>query len=151
MKYSLCIRGLSKIAFCKFGLGVQNEAVQRLRVMSREHLGRSKHPLPTHKRQLYVWTSPDGQYQNQTDYILCSWRWRSSMSEWVSDSHSVVSDSLRPHGLQHTRHLCPWNSPSKNTGVGCHFLLQKLYTVSKHKTGSWLWLRSWIPYSKIQT
>ena len=29
--------------------------------------------------------------------------------------------------------------------------MEKLYTVSKHKTGSWLWLRSWIPYSKIQT
>ena len=31
-----------------------------------------------HKRRLYTWTSPDGQYQNQTDYILCSQRWRSS-------------------------------------------------------------------------
>ena len=37
---------------------------------------------------------------------------------------SVVSDSVRPHGLQHTRLLCPWDSPGKNTGVGCHFLLQ---------------------------
>ena len=34
-----------------------------------------------------------------------------------------MSDSLRPHGLQPTRLLCPWNSPGKNTGVGCHFLL----------------------------
>ena len=32
-----------------------------------------------HKRQLYTWASPDGQYQNQTYYILCSWRWRSSI------------------------------------------------------------------------
>ena len=32
-----------------------------------------------HKRQLYTWTSPDGQYQNQTDYIPCSSRWRSSI------------------------------------------------------------------------
>ena len=39
-------------------------------------------------------------------------------------SHSVLSDSLRPHGLQPTRLLCPWNFPGKNTGVGCHFLLQ---------------------------
>ena len=31
-----------------------------------------------HKRRLYTWTSPDGQYQNQIDYILCSQRWRSS-------------------------------------------------------------------------
>ena len=32
-----------------------------------------------HKRRLYTWTSPDGQYQNQTDNILCSQRWRSSI------------------------------------------------------------------------
>ena len=32
-----------------------------------------------HKRRLYTWTSPDGQYQNQIDYILFSQRWRSSI------------------------------------------------------------------------
>jgi len=32
-----------------------------------------------HKRQLHTWTSPDGQYLNQTDYIICSQRWRSSI------------------------------------------------------------------------
>ena len=32
-----------------------------------------------HKRRLYTWTSPDGQHQYQTDYILCSQRWRSSI------------------------------------------------------------------------
>ena len=37
---------------------------------------------------------------------------------------SVVSDSVRPHGLQPTRLLRPWDSPGKNTGVSCHFLLQ---------------------------
>ena len=37
---------------------------------------------------------------------------------------SVVSDSLWPHGLWLTRLLCPWNFSGKNTGVGCHFLLQ---------------------------
>ena len=36
----------------------------------------------------------------------------------------VVSHSLRPRGLQPTRLLRPWDSPGKNTGVGCHFLLQ---------------------------
>ena len=39
-------------------------------------------------------------------------------------SHSVVSSSLWPHGLQPTRLLCLWDFPGKNTGVGCHFLLQ---------------------------
>jgi len=36
---------------------------------------------------------------------------------------SVVSDSVRPHGLQPTRPLCPWDFPGKSTGVGCHCLL----------------------------
>jgi len=42
-------------------------------------------------------------------------------------SLSVVSDSLRPHGLWFTRLLCPWNFPSKNTGVDCHFLFQGIF------------------------
>ena len=37
---------------------------------------------------------------------------------------SVVSDSVRPHRWQPTRLPCPWDSPGKNTGVGCHLLLQ---------------------------
>ena len=36
----------------------------------------------------------------------------------------IHSDSLQPHRLQPTKLLCPWDSPGKNTGVGCHFLLQ---------------------------
>ena len=35
-----------------------------------------------------------------------------------------MSDSVRPHRQQLIRLLCPWDSPSNNTGVGCHFLLQ---------------------------
>src|SRR5574341_74013 len=35
-----------------------------------------------------------------------------------------MSDSVRPYGLQPTRLPRPWDSPGKNTGVGCHFLLQ---------------------------
>ena len=40
----------------------------------------------------------------------------------VCVSHSVVPNSLQLHDLKPTRLLCPWNSPGKNTGVGCHFL-----------------------------
>ena len=35
-----------------------------------------------------------------------------------------MSDSVRPHRWQPTRFSCPWDSPGKNTGVGCHFLFQ---------------------------
>ena len=40
---------------------------------------------------------------------------------------SVVSDALRPQGLQPARLLCPWDFPGNNTGVGCHFLLQGIF------------------------
>ena len=43
----------------------------------------------------------------------------------VGVSYSVVSNSLRSHGLKTARLLCPWNSLGKNARVGCHFLLQR--------------------------
>ena len=88
----------------KFGLGVQNEAVQRLiRVLPREHTGHSKHPLPT--------------TQEKTIHMDIT-RWPTLKSHWLY--------SLQPK-------------------------MEKLYSVSKNKTGSWLWLRSWTPYCQIQT
>ena len=54
--------------------------------------------------QLFLWSN---------SHIHHKWRW----------SRSVVSNSLRLHGLSPTRLLQPWNFPGKNTGVGCHFLL----------------------------
>ena len=64
----------------KFGLGVQNEAGQRLTEFCQENtMVLSNTLFQQHKRRLYTWTSPDGQYQNQIDYILCSQRWRSSI------------------------------------------------------------------------
>ena len=38
-----------------------------------------------------------------------------------------MPDSARPHRPQSTRLLCPWDSPGRNTGVGCHFLLQCMH------------------------
>ena len=45
-------------------------------------------------------------------------------SEKWKGSHSVVSDSSWPHGLQPIRLLRPWDFPGKSTGVGCHCLLR---------------------------
>ena len=88
----------------KFGLGVQNEAEQRLiRVFPRECTGHSKHPLPTPQEKTI--------HQDIT-------RWATPKSDWLY--------SLQPK-------------------------MEKLYTVNKNKTGSWLCLRSWSPYSQIQT
>ena len=52
-----------------------------------------------------------------------------------SVSHAVVCDSLRPRGLQPPRLLCPWNPPGKNTGVGCHFLLQGIFPTQGSNPG----------------
>ena len=45
----------------------------------------------------------------------------------------MVSDSVRPHRRQPTRLPCPWDSPGKNTGVGCHFLLQCMKVKSERE------------------
>ena len=64
----------------KFGLGVENEAGQRLIDFCQENtLVIANTLFQQHKRRLYTWTSPDGQYRNQIDYILCSQRRRSSI------------------------------------------------------------------------
>ena len=58
----------------------------------------------------YKWFAPD---QELFLIILCAC--------------SVVSDSLQPYGLLPVRVLHPWDFSSKNTGVGCHFLLQRIF------------------------
>ena len=64
----------------KFGLGVPNEAGQRLTKFCQENaLVIANTLFQQHKKRLYTWTSPDGQHWNQIDYILCSQIWRSSI------------------------------------------------------------------------
>ena len=64
----------------KFGLGVQNEAGQRLTEFCQENaLVIANTLFQQHKRRLYTWILPEGQHQNQTDYILCSQRWSGSI------------------------------------------------------------------------
>ena len=59
----------------KFGFGMQNEAGQRLIAFCQENaLVIANTLFQQHKRRLYTWTSPDGQHQNQIDYVLCSQR-----------------------------------------------------------------------------
>ena len=57
----------------KFGLGIQNEAGRRLIAFCQENaLVIANTLFQQYKRTLYMWISPDGQHQNQTDYIFCS-------------------------------------------------------------------------------
>ena len=87
----------------KFGLGVQNEAGQRLIKFCQENaLVIANTLFQQHNRRLYTWTSPDGQHQNQIDYILCSQRWRSSIQSAKTRSgancgldHELLIDKFR--------------------------------------------------------
>ena len=88
----------------KFGLGVQNEAEQRQTRFCQENaLVRLNTLFQQHKRRLYTWTSPDGQHQNQIDYILCSQRWRSSIQSAKTrpgancgSDHELLTAKFRP-------------------------------------------------------
>ena len=71
----------------KFGLEYKNEARQRLIEFCQENtLVITNTLFQQHKRGLYTWTSLDGQYHNQINYILCNQRWR----------HSILSANTRP-------------------------------------------------------
>ena len=72
-------------------------------------------------------------------------------------SLSVISDSLRPHRLWPARLLCPWHSPAKNTGMGCHFLLQGIFLTQGlnlcllHCRRHWGSSSRWYTYTLRQT
>ena len=74
------------------------------------------------KKCVYVCYICSEMGHDRLSYIFCK---QTQKSEVLS--HSVVSDSLRPHRLYPARLLCPWDSPGKNTGVGCHSLLQRIF------------------------
>ena len=102
----------------------------------RKILWRGKwHPTPvllpgkSHGRRSLVGYSPWGcKETDTTERLHFHFHKGSTLSTrltlCVRVSHSVVFDSMRPHGLQPARLLCPWNSPGNNTGVGSHSLLQ---------------------------
>ena len=86
----------------KFGLGIRNEAGQRLIEFCQENaLVITSTLFQQHKRRLYTWTSPDGQHRNQTDYILCSQRWRSSTQSTKKKDQELtvgqIMNSLLPN------------------------------------------------------
>ena len=85
----------------KFGLGIWNEAGQRLIEFSQENtLVIANILFQQHKRRLYTWTLPDDQHRNPNDYILCSQRWRRSIQSAKQDRELTVAqimNSLLPN------------------------------------------------------
>ena len=75
----------------KFDLGVQNEAEQRLTQFCQQNMLQT--PLFfNNSRNIYIWTSPEDYYPNQTDYVLCSQRRRSSIQSVKQDLKLTGSD-----------------------------------------------------------
>ena len=80
----------------KFGLGVQNEPGQRLTEFCQENtLVIANTLFQQHERWLYTWTSPDGQYWNQTDYILFSQDGEASYSQQKQDWELTVAQIMK--------------------------------------------------------
>ena len=83
----------------KFGLGMRNEAGQRLIEFCQENALVIANTLFQQHKRLYAWISPDGQHRNQIDYILCSQRWRRSIqstktrpeADWGSDHEILIT------------------------------------------------------------
>ena len=79
----------------KFGLGVQNEAGQRLIEFCQENtMVKANTFFQQHKRRLYNWTLPDGQHQNQIDYILCSQNGEALYSQQKQDRELTVAQIM---------------------------------------------------------
>ena len=89
----LLLTHFCRVRLCATPLTAAHQAPLSLGFSRQEHWSGLPFPSPMHERE--------------------KWKW----------SRSVVSDSLRPHGLQPTRPLRPWDFPGKSTGVGCHCLL----------------------------
>ena len=101
----LLLTRFSRVRLCATPETAAHQAPPPLGFSRQEHWSGLPFPSPMHERE--------------------KWKW----------SHSVVSDPQRPHGLQPTRLLCPWDFPGKSTGVGCHFLLQN---VNYEELNCWL-------------
>ena len=86
--------------------------------------------FPNMKREFlrtHLWRVPEGIWK------VSSLQGRSSFRE--DHTLSLVSDSLRPHGLQPIGLLCPCDSPGKNTGLGSHSLLQGIFLTQGSNPG----------------
>ena len=92
-------------ALCDHIDGEAHHAPLSLGFSRQEHWSGFPFPSPMHEREKWKWSS------------------------------SVVSESQRPHGLQPTRLLHPWDFPGKSTGVGCHYLLHPRSVGAQYATG----------------
>jgi len=118
-------------------LGVQSESEQRLTEFFQEKtLVIANSLFQQHKRRLYTWTSPDGQYQNQIYYVLCSQRWRSSIQ---SAKPILGADCGSDHELLIAKFRLKMKKVGKTTRPFRYDLNQILYDYTDIKSGFFCW------------
>ena len=78
------------------------------------------------------------------------WGYLTSPYVGICSVTSVVSVSVRPHGLQPARLLCPWDSPGKNTGVGHHALLQGIFLTQESNSCLFSCSGKWVLYTSTR-
>ena len=101
------------------------------RVLPRECAGHSKQHLRTTNRRLYTWTTPDGQYWNQIDYILYSWIWRSSIHSSKSNTWSWAGSD---HELLIAKFRLKWKKVGKTSRPFRYYLNQISYDYAVEMT-----------------
>ena len=107
----LLLSHFSRVRLCVTPEMAAHQAPPSLGLSKQEHWSGLPFPSPMHESE--------------------KWKW----------SHSVMSDSSKPHGLQPTRLLHPWDFPGKSTGVGCHRLLRfwlQFHFIAPH----YMWMSS---------
>ena len=112
----------------KFGLGVWNEAGQRLIEFCQENALVTANTLfQQQKRRLYTWTSPGGRHQNHVDSILCSQRWRSSIQ-------SAKTRLGADHGSDHEHLIAKFRLKLKKVGKTTRPFRYDLYQIPYNYT-----------------
>ena len=62
-----------------------------------------------------------------------------------------MSDAFGPHGLESAMLLCPWDFPDKNTGMGCHSLLQRIFPIQGLNPMSLSWQVDSLPLNHLES
>ena len=127
-------------------MALQNEVGQRLTEFCQENTLVIANPcFQQHKRRLYTWTSPDSQYQNQTDYTICSQRWRSSIQ---LEKTRLGADCCSDHELLIVKFRLKLKKVRKTTGPSRYDLNHILcnYTVEVTNRFKGLDLTDRVPY-----
>ena len=114
--------------------------------------------LTPKKDVLFIIGDWNAKVGSQTSGVTQIWFWntewsRAKANKVLPREHSGHSKHLLPTTQEKTLHMSitRWSIAKSDWLYSLHPKMEKLYTVSKNRTGSWLWLRSWTPHCQIQT